>query len=182
MIDYKTYNGFLNIHPEEARKLLRASNGIQITEALFEETIQPGSREKFDPLYSLKEYENRGKPSAYQVYINSVDETEAALKLVSSLAHWRKLCSLRWFMEGRPEIGFEGLSQWRQDMAARDALEAKKVILRLSDDGNLNAAKALDKLASDAFKRMVSVKKRTTSTDSEPRDDGLEFLDNYRNK
>lgn len=147
--DYTTYQGFKDASPEEIRDKLRASNGVQITEALFEETIQGSSRQSFEPIYTLRDYEYKGKPSAYYIYINSIDEADAALKLVGSLAHWRKLCSLKWFIKGRKEVGFEGLSQWREDMKNRDRTFAKNVLLTEAKLGNVTAARALEKWARD---------------------------------
>ena len=179
MINYKDYKGYQGADTAEICNDLRASNGVQLTEALFEEVIQPASRKKFIPLYSLKEYENKGKPSAYQIYIHSVDETDAALKLVGSMSHWRKLCSLEWFIKGRPEAGFDGLAKWRMDMAARDRMSAKKALMIEAEGGNVSAARALDKMASDDLKNATKAAPKKTKSDV---DDGLEFLYEYRGK
>lgn len=177
MINYQEYQGYKKASSGQINEELRASNGVQLTEALFEEVIQPSSRKKFEPVYSLREYENKGKPSAYQIYINSVDETDAAMKLVGSMSHWRKLCSLDWFIKGRPEAGFEGLAKWRMDMAARDRTKAKQSLMKQVEEGNVTAARALDKMALDDLKRAERHAPKKTKSDSA---DGLEFLDEYR--
>jgi len=122
---------------------LKDKRGVQRTESLFHETIQPPVRQKYDPVYSLRDYDHKGYPSAYQIYMSSIDEHEAALKLVGSLSHWRKLTVLKWFLEGRPECQFEGLLQWRVDMKARDASAAKQVLQEQVKEKNITAARAL---------------------------------------
>jgi hypothetical protein len=89
------------------------------TESLFCETISPQSKKSYKPLYTLKDVPHRGLPSTYAIYIDSVDEYDAAMRIVGSMAHWNKLCSLKWFMEGREGI-FRGVDQWREEMKARD--------------------------------------------------------------
>lgn len=81
--------------------------------------------------------------SAYQVYMASVDEYAAAIKLVGSLRHWRKLTTCKWFVEGEKIKSFEGLNQWREDMAARDSLTAKQALITRTRTGDTGAARAL---------------------------------------
>ena len=132
--------------------------GAHKTESLFIETIQTKSKKRYEPLYSLRDYDHKGYTSAYQIYMHSVDEHDAAMKLVGSMSHWRKLLSLRWFMEGRPECQFEGIQQWRLDMAARDASTAKKVILDQCEQSNVPAARALDKLSKEVLPQTKKAK------------------------
>ena len=61
------------------------------------------------PIYSMRDTEYNELPSAYLIYMHSIDEYDAATKLVGSLKHWRKLLAATWFMEGNPLKGFEGL-------------------------------------------------------------------------
>lgn len=182
-ISYSEFTGFQNSPVSEIRERLRASNGVQLTEALFEETCI-AARNK-DPAYqapySLKEFPTTDTPSAYQIYIHSVDETEAALKLVGSLSHWKKLCNLKWFLTGRRDIGFEGLLQWRQDMWERDRSAAKKVLMKLASEGNVTAARALDKMASEELVRLSKLLPAHTSSGKRNNDkveDDFDFLDN----
>lgn len=180
-MNYQEFTGLLYADPQEVYETMRDSRGVMKTEALFEEVIQASSREKYEPLYSLRDYDNKGKPSAYQIYIHSVDEREAALKLVGSLAHWRKLCSLKWFINGRPEVGFEGLAQWRQDMADRDLTVAKQVLVDQCEAGSVPAARALEKMAKDSLKEASKVRSRRDKTGTEDsQDDVLEFLHNFK--
>ena len=170
-IDYEEYQGFLNAHPSEYIKKCRSSNNMMLTEGLFVETIQQSSSKKNKPLYSLKEFENKGLPSAYQIYMNSASEDEAARKLVGCMSHWRKLMGLTWFMEGRDTVGYDGLYQWRADKAAKDRTEVKKVLIKKAKEGDVSAARALDKMAQDEIKNLPNLQGKGKSSD----DDG--FLD-----
>lgn len=178
MIDYAEYTGYKNADPEQVRSDLRAMNGVRITEALFEETIQRSSKGKFEPKYTLKEYEVNGKPSAYQIYMHSIDETDAALKLVGSMAHWSKLCKLHWFIYGREDIGFDGLLQWRKDMLYRDRSFAKKVLLDNAKRGVATAAAQLDRWAREDFKLLAKDQPVKSKQNEDDNIVGLDFLDN----
>lgn len=183
---YKEFTGFRDAEPDEIKSKLRAPNGLKLTEALFVETIQAPSRANYSPLYSLREYENAGLPSAYLIYLHAIDETDAALKLVGSLSHWRRLCDLNWFIHGRREIGFEGLAQWRQDKAVRDRTYARQQLIKQAKDGNVTAARALEKMATDEFNAAEKLKSskpgKKGSSGSSEEIEGLEFLDEYKNK
>jgi len=120
---------------------LKGENGMFLTEGLFYET----SPNKKYAMYSLKEqsHDEENYPSAYKIYMESTDEYEAAMKLVGSMQHWRKLCGLKWFLEGRVEAGHTGLNKWREDMRMRDENIAKKVLLEKAKEGDIQAAKKL---------------------------------------
>jgi hypothetical protein len=175
-VDYESYQGFKGADPDEIRSRLRAPTGVQLTEALFEETIQSNSRNKFEPVYTLKDYEYRGKPSAYHIYMNAVDESEAALKLVGSMAHWRKLCKLKWFISGRPEVGFEGIHQWREDLKNRDRSFSKKILIEQAREGNVTAARALEKYATDDKKMLDKNNTVVTAPKRDADDDAFDQL------
>lgn len=125
------------------KKRLVDKRNVQLTSALFKETFKQTKDPDIKPIYTLRDYDIEGYPSAYQIYIESVDEVDAAIKLLGSLSHWRKLTSLKWFMEGDPSIGFSGLKQWREDKTLLEASMAKEVILSQCKSGNLSAAKSI---------------------------------------
>lgn len=118
------------------------NRGALKTELLFEETIKSDRRKDYSPMYTLRD-QDTDLPSAYRIYIGSVDEYEAALRIVGSTRHWRRLCGLRWFMEGIPEKGFDGLKSWRKDMEMRDKSKAKKQLMESAEGGNVSAQRAL---------------------------------------
>ena len=148
---YVTYDGFQD--PETDRDILLDTRGAMKTQQLF---IDVNVASEVEPLYTMRDRDHKGYISAYQIYMHSTDETEAALKLVGSLKHWRKLCDLDWFVNGHKQRGFEGLNQWREDMVARDRTRARKALLKLSDV-NSAAAKQVA-LTPDPEKITVSQK------------------------
>ena len=172
MINYREFIGYKGSDSETIRKELRDATSRQRTASLFAESVQAPTRESgYSPYYSLREYENEGLPSAYHVYMHSIDEADAALKLVGSYSHWRKLCSLQWFINGSVAYGFEGLAQWRKDMSERDKTAAKTVLLEQMADGNITAAKALDKIARDDEKEANKIlPKRYNKEKATPQD------------
>lgn len=165
MCKYTEYTGYLD--PSKDRAELKDNRGATKTESLFIETISPRSANTYTPLYSLRPDENKGYLSAYQIYMNSVDEHEAALKLVGTMLHWRKLCALKWFMEGRDNTGFEGLTQWREDMRLRDQSLAKRTLIKQTRDGNVTAARALHDLKDGGKMSKKSTKKVTESSETD---------------
>lgn len=113
------------------------------TESLFVETINPEIAKRYPPVYTMRESERDGCPSAYQIFMNSDNEFDAAMKIVGCMRHWRRLCGLKWFMEGSEEKAFDGLKQWREDKAAKDELEAIKLLKEQAENGNVTAQKIL---------------------------------------
>lgn len=107
--------------------------------AVFWEMSSPDTRAKLPPLYTLKLESAHGLPSAYQIYMESIDEYDAAIKLVGNMRNWRKLCNCSWFMQGAPEHSHEGLVQWRRDMEARDKSKAKAQLLEKALEGSVQA-------------------------------------------
>lgn len=163
MSKYEDFEGFLFASPED-QDSLRGDQGSYRTESLFEELIQKDIRLKYKPLYSLKNRDNNGCISAYQIYMSAVDETEAALKLVGNLTHWKRLCKTRWFLEGRSGVSFDGLLGWRDDMADRDSMIAKRGFMRLAKEGNMTALRELDKISKK--KKTTTIKPRKSPTSS----------------
>lgn len=133
------------------------------TESLFLETCRYQTARKYDPVYTLRSYERKGLPSAYQIYMSSINEYEAAMKIVGCMRHWRKLCSLKWFMEGIEEQQFDGLAQWRIDKAAKDQADALHLLKENAENGNVTAQRTLLEASKQAKevgrpKKEISVK------------------------
>ena len=70
---------------------LYAVNGVFSLRNLFLESSTVATREKYPPLFTLKPYPYKGYPSAYQVYMSSIDEFDAATKLVPNMKVWDTL-------------------------------------------------------------------------------------------
>ena len=156
--------------------VLKDVRGVQKTRSLFLETLGYKQEGTYTPVYSL---DNEDKylpdgtlvPSAYLIYMASVDEYEAAIKLVGSLKHWRKLSSVEWFLKGEGTF-FEGLEQWREDMLLRDQSKAKKLLQEAADSGNVNAQKEVLKWGSAQDKKKPGRKKR-----EQPEDDRASLIE-----
>jgi len=138
-VDYTTYLGYQA--SEANRDELLDNQHRMRTASLFPELAQ--HTDKYPPIYTMKCTEYKGLPSAYLIYLSSIDEYDAATKLVGSMRHWRKLLACKWFMEGLKNKGFEGLTLWREDMAARDRSSAKKALILKTVDGDTSAARKI---------------------------------------
>jgi len=128
---------------KEDFKKLYGSNGNYSYRAMFWELSTPAVREKYPPVFTLKLEEHEGLPSAYQVYMDSVDEYDAAQKLAPNMKIWDDLVNAKWFFDGMPTHAHQGLKSWREHMKARDESLAKKVLLEQTRDGNVAAAKSV---------------------------------------
>lgn len=129
--------------------------GRFLVRAIFWEMSNPERRITIPPLYTIKVEPCNGLPSAYQIYMESVDEHEAAIKLVGNMKNWRALCLSKWFIEGWKEHGHEGLAVWRDDMEARDKSEAKAMLMDKAGQGNVAAmTKLYNMSAKKADKRV----------------------------
>lgn len=145
----------------ERDEQLKGSNNVMLTQGLFFEY------NGLDSVYTLKNEDivRAGKSftSFYKVYMQSPDEYEAALRLVGSMQHWRKLCQLAWFMDGDPVWGWEGLNQMRLDMSARDKSMAKIKLMEAMESGNVTAMRAL---YGESAPKKQPVKKKLNTVDS----------------
>lgn len=165
MLNYAQYEGFSNSENDPSG--LKDPRGLQRTSSLFRESItyEIKKKGKLKPIYNLGDTERDDLPSAYLIYMNSIDEYDAAIKIVGSLKHWRKLCKLKWFMEGIPGQ-HEGLESWREDMKLRDASIAKGVLLKAATSGkDSSAARKILDMSVDKPKRPVG---RPKHPDQEP--------------
>ena len=71
----------------EDKAVLIDQRGLMRTETLFYEMSDNARREKYPPIYTMREDHNHGCISAYEVYMSSVDEYDAAMRLVGSMRH-----------------------------------------------------------------------------------------------
>lgn len=146
---------------------LKGDNGVQYTQGLFYEFNNP------DAPYTLRteDYTARsGKTyrSIYQIFMDAVDEYEAAELILGSQEHWRKLCKQDWFLNGKV-IGagdtarrMDGLLQWREDKKAKDASLAKKLLIQEAENGSVSAQKILYDSARKDAKPVKKEKAPTT--------------------
>jgi hypothetical protein len=143
--------------------LIYTEQGNFCSKLIFWELSTPILRKKYPPLWTLKQKEHKGLKSAYQVYMSCVDETEAAIKLTGNMKNWRDLMNSPWFMDGDTVHSHEGLVVWREDMKARDASLAKKILIENTENGNVAAAKSL---LNESKKKTILKKNKNNSKSS----------------
>lgn len=144
-----------------------SNEGRFLVRAIFWELSDSERRLQYPPLYTLKVEDAHGLPSAYRIYMNSIDEYDAAIKLVGNMKNWRQLENASWFMNGIPEMGHEGLKQWRKDMEARDKSIAKAQLQDKALEGNVAAMTKLYNISpKKADGRLKKDNKKGKTTDS----------------
>lgn len=151
-------------YPHHSDPVLFDSRGHRRTGSLFYEASQDKTK---GPVFTLKDYDFETPdgtilPSAYSLYMESRDEYDAAMKLVGTMGHWRKLLTCDWFLNGDPDRGIMGLEQWRRDMQARDASEAMRVLRQHVREGDRQAAQYLLNYATKG--EQAGVKQSTKKT------------------
>ena len=171
MINYEEYKGFLD--PTADREVLISKHNKPLTATLFVErdAMWAIKGQESRAIYTLGEREREGLPSAYKIYMASVDEYEAAMKLVGSLYHWQALCECDWFMEE--------LKQWRAHLALKDFSLAKSVTLKEARGGDGPAARKLLDMANRVINPPASHKK---SKPEEPKSNTTSEFDDLYNK
>lgn len=122
------------------------ANGQFRTDSLFVERIAKRHREAgHSPVYCLSERkEHKDCQKLYQIFIDSADEYDFAIKAFGSKGHLDKLKTIKWFMDGWQGCAtFRGYSAWLDDMQDRDASIGKKILIEKAQDGDVTAAKKL---------------------------------------
>lgn len=135
----------------------KGANGSYLTQGLFYEFNNP------DAVYTLRPEDHKSKKgktykSVYKIYMESVDEYDAAINILGSYVHWQKLCQLDWFMKGFDFGAYRlpGLEDWRQHLKARDESTAKRQLLQEAENGSVTAQKTIY----DSSKGKPQVKKK----------------------
>jgi hypothetical protein len=138
--DYVSYIGFSD--PDADRSVLKDTIGRYRTNIFYE--FNKSRHEDYPPLYTMREDEWKGLPSAYRIYMTSDSEYEAAMKLVGSWAHWQRLLKCKPFMNGGEEVGiWTGLEQWREEKQIQDKARAYVQLKTAASEGNVTAQKML---------------------------------------
>ena len=121
----------------------KADNGIQLTQGLFYEFNKP------DAPYTLRSEDYVSKKgieykSVSALYRDCNSEYEAAILIVESWEHWKKLCSLDWFVTGHVTssgLKYQGLTDWKEEQELRKKSVSEKVLMDEIAKGNVTAAK-----------------------------------------
>jgi|SRR5690554_6761468 len=148
----------------------QASNGVYLTKALFREFSKENGPYTMYP--STRTLDGKDFISVYEVYMSSVNEYEAAMRIVGSMDHWRKLCDIDWFYNGYIVNGIRhtsGLKHWREDHAMKREAEALKALYKAKDNGNVQAAKYLHEMTQKKPSPRKEEKKEVNPLDNEVR-------------
>jgi hypothetical protein len=121
----------------------KAENGIQLTQGLFYEFNKP------DAPYTLRSEDYVSKKgieykSVSALYRDCNSEYEAAILIVESWEHWKKLCSLDWFVKGHETtagLRYQGLDAWKEEQELRKKSVSEKILMAEVVKGNVTAAK-----------------------------------------
>lgn len=121
----------------------KADNGIQLTQGLFYEFNKP------DAPYTLRSEDYVSKKgveykSVRALYRYCESEYEAAILIVESWEHWKKLCSLDWFVTGHETssgLKYQGLNDWKEEQELRKKSESEAMLMSMVKEGNVTAAK-----------------------------------------
>ena len=91
--------------------------------------------EEKQPLYTIEEVDT-DLPSAHYIYMNSVNEYDAAMKLVPTWAYWKQL--LKGSIKVRRQV-----EDWREEKMLRDQAKAKNLLWEQAEKGNFQAQRVL---------------------------------------
>ena len=122
----------------------KSSTGTYLTQGLFyewnnKEAIFTMRDTGSDPLYTARS--GNTYVSLPYLFRNSNSEYDCAIELLGSYEHWKKLCTLQWFMTGSiMNAQYTGLNDWRAEKELSEESKAKRVILDAIEEGDLNAA------------------------------------------
>lgn len=142
----------------------KADNGRRLTQGLFYEFNNP------DAPYTLRTNDYTSKAgktykSVYKMYMESVDEYDAAMKILGDWGHWELLCENKWFMEGHQygSLKLPGVKDWREHMRMRDESIAKGQLLKEAQNGSVQAQKIIYEASKG---KGSSKKKNSTQSDT----------------
>lgn len=138
--------------PDMDRAVLKDTMGRYRTNLFYE--FNKSRHEDYPPLYTMREQPWKGLPSAYQIYMYSENEYEAAMKLVGSWNHWQRLLKSTPFVKGLDDRSmWVGLDAWREEKEIRDQAIAYNQLRTSAAEGNVQAQKMIFEGMKKASKR-----------------------------
>lgn len=109
------------------------------------------AHEDYPPLYTMREDEWLGLPSAYRIYMEADSEYSAAMILTGSWQHWKRLLKCKPFMDGSTDGGqWSGLNAWREEKKIREQAIAYNQLKISAATGNVTAQKLIYEGEKDA--------------------------------
>lgn len=111
-------------------------DGMQFN-AIFREISLPGQymKEKKDPLFTINP-EDDDLPSAYKIYMESVNEYEAATKICPSWDFWKNM------LKSSPRVR-KVIDEWREEKYLKDQAAARRLLWDAAEKGNVSAQRIL---------------------------------------
>ena len=112
------------------------SDGIPF-HGIFREIQLSGqyTKEEKEPLYTILE-EDDDLPSAHRIYMESMNEYDAAMKLVPTWTYWNTM--LKHSVRIRHQV-----ESWREEKLLRDQARAKAMLWAQAEKGNISAQRVL---------------------------------------
>ncbi len=104
---------------------------------IFREIPMPGQtgKEKLSPIYTINEKAD-SLPSAHEIYMNSLTEYEAAMKLVGTWKYWKGMI--------KSSVRIRKLvNDWREEKLLIDQNRARELMWQAAQKGNASAARFL---------------------------------------
>lgn len=134
---------------------MRDTNMAFRSTCLFKEFHQLG--DKFEPIFTLKDYHRETIPSFKRLYVDICDPTEyrVAMELFGSWAHWKHMTERKWFQETlqscREEVATKLKSQ-AMEQIKKDSVGAFSEATRLAANKLLASLEAPN-APEEAFKK-----------------------------
>lgn len=129
--------------PVNTTNKFRDKQNRQLTLGLFKETC---FNDNLTPVYTLNDEDKDGYPSAKKIYLEQRDPTEyrAAIALVGSQEHWKRLCECEWFQPY--------LEDWRKELDTLLVSEALSAIVNIAKQETSTGLAAAKFLAEKGWK------------------------------
>lgn len=119
------------------------------------------------PVFNLMGYDHNGTLSLEKLYLKYNTEYDAAIAILGSWPHWKKLCKCKWFKPYK--------EAWDEERKTRDEALARTTLLVEAEKGNVSAARALLAKENNSKKNTTTGAGRPNNkqalTDSDPRDE-----------
>lgn len=111
------------------------------------------------PMYTIA-YEDDELPSAKKVYLNSVNEYEAAVTLTPSWEYWQNMLKL--CVKIRREV-----DKWREEKYQKDQAEARRLLWEAAKKGNVSAQRILYEARKEEQAQKIRERKQAHESEKE---------------
>ena len=131
---------------------------------VFKEIFIPGQGNKaYDPptspLYTIEEQDNE-LPSAHKIYMNSMTEYDAAMKLFGSFKYWKEM------LKGSIKIRAL-IEEWREEKMLRDQDKARRILWEEAEKGNIGAARVIYEAKKEEAQQKAAMREQRNKESSE---------------